>query len=80
MSQTIEIDGVAIPAEVLAFARQQVEAYLPAVLGLVHEVLPLARVEVSPGDFPFLEHMLAHDDERLSDYAAAMQAGAPWPE
>lgn len=43
------------------------------------EVLPLARIEVSPDDFPFLEQMRAHDDERLSDYAAAMQAGAPWP-
>jgi hypothetical protein len=40
---------------------------------------PLAKLTVTPADFPFLMHIRGHDDERLQDYAAAMQTGAPWP-
>jgi hypothetical protein len=40
---------------------------------------PLAKLRVSPSDFPFLSQMLAHDDDRLAEYAQAMQQGAPWP-
>lgn len=42
-------------------------------------VRPLARLTVSPADFPFLAQIRGHDDERLAEYAAALQAGAPWP-
>jgi hypothetical protein len=43
-------------------------------------VKPLARVQVSPGDFPFLADIRGHDDERLAEYAQAVMAAAPWPE
>lgn len=43
-------------------------------------VAPLGKLVVLPEDFPFLARMLNHDDERLGEYAAAMQAGAPWPD
>ncbi len=42
-------------------------------------VMPLAKLKVEPGDFPFLTSMLAHDDERLEVYAAAIRSGLPWP-
>jgi len=40
----------------------------------------LARLQASPGDFPFLTHIRGHDDERLAEYAQAVMAAAPWPE
>ena len=43
-------------------------------------VTPLARLQVSPGDFPFLGDIRGHDDERLAEYAQAVMAAAPWPE
>jgi hypothetical protein len=43
-------------------------------------VKPVARVQVSPGDFPFLAQIRGHDDERLAEYAQAVMAAAPWPE
>ena len=43
-------------------------------------VRPLARMQVSPGDFPFLAQIRGHDDERLAEYAQAVMAAAPWPE
>lgn len=43
-------------------------------------VAPLARLRVAPGDFPFLAHIRGHDDARLSEYATAIMAAAPWPE
>ena len=43
-------------------------------------VTPLARLQVSPADFPFLEDIRGHDDERLAEYAQAVMAAAPWPE
>lgn len=43
-------------------------------------VRPLAKLQVTPNDFPFLSEMLAHDDDRLAEYAQALQEGAPWPE
>lgn len=42
-------------------------------------VQPLAKLSVTPADFPFLAQIRGHDDERLQEYAAALQAGAPWP-
>jgi len=52
----------------------------PAQLASLVPVTPLARLAVTPADFPFLAQVREHDDARLSDYAAAMNTGAPWPE
>ena len=43
-------------------------------------VTPLARLEVMAEDFPFLAQIRGHDDERLQEYADAMQTGRPWPD
>lgn len=43
-------------------------------------VRPLAKLAVTPEDFPFLAQMRTHDDARLGEYAAAMQQGLPMPE
>lgn len=42
-------------------------------------VQPLAKLTVTPTDFPFLSQIRGHDDERLQEYATALQTGAPWP-
>lgn len=42
-------------------------------------VQPLAKLTVTPEDFPFLPQMRGQDDQRLQEYATAMQTGAPWP-
>jgi hypothetical protein len=43
-------------------------------------VRPFARLEVTPGDFPFLAQIRGHEDDRLAEYARAVMAAAPWPE
>ena len=43
-------------------------------------VQPLAKLMVTPEDFPFLAQIRGHDDERLQEYATALQTGAPWPQ
>lgn len=43
-------------------------------------VTPLAKLAITPADFPLLASIRGHDDERLADYVAAFQAGAPWPD
>jgi hypothetical protein len=43
-------------------------------------VQPLAKLTVTPQDFPFLAQIRGHDDHRLQEYATALQTGAPWPE
>jgi hypothetical protein len=43
-------------------------------------VAPLARLRVTPDDFPFLARIGGHDDERLAEYAQAVMTAAPWPE
>jgi len=43
-------------------------------------VQPLAKLTVTPEDFPFLGQIRGHDDERLQEYATALQTGAPWPQ
>jgi hypothetical protein len=50
-----------------------------AQLASLEPVRPLAKLAITPDDFPFLAQMLAHDDHRLAVYAEAMQQGAPWP-
>jgi len=42
-------------------------------------VQPLAKLTVAPEDFPFLLQIRGHDDQRLQEYATALQTGAPWP-
>ena len=42
-------------------------------------VEPLAKLTVTPEDFPFLKQIRGHDDRRLKEYAAALETGAPWP-
>lgn len=42
-------------------------------------VEPAARLTVTPEDFPFLMQIRGHDDERLQEYATALETGAPWP-
>jgi hypothetical protein len=42
-------------------------------------VRPLAKLTVTPADFPFLLQIRGHDDQRLQEYADALQTGAPWP-
>jgi hypothetical protein len=55
------------------------EVRVPQLASLV-PVRPLARVAVEPGDFPFLAQVRAHDDDRLAEYARALETGAPWPD
>lgn len=43
-------------------------------------VEPLAKLMITPEDFPFLGQIRGHDDRRLQEYATALQTGAPWPE
>lgn len=43
-------------------------------------VPPLAKLKVTPADFPFLTQIRGHDDRRLEEYATALQTGAPWPD
>jgi hypothetical protein len=51
-----------------------------AQLASFEAVRPLAKLSVTPEDFPFLALTRGHDDERLQEYAAALQTGAPWPD
>lgn len=55
------------------------EARIPQLASLV-PVRPMARVRVDPEDFPFLAQVRAHDDDRLAEYAQALQTGAPLPD
>ena len=41
---------------------------------------PVARLQVKPEDFPFLNQVHGHDDEKLSQLSAADPGGFPWPE
>ena len=51
-----------------------------AQLASLEPVRPLARLQVEPQDFPFLAQVRGFDDERLAEYAAALQSGAPLPD
>jgi hypothetical protein len=55
------------------------EVRFAQVASFVH-VEPLAKITVTPDDFPFLQQIRGHDDHRLQEYATAMQTGSPWPE
>jgi len=54
------------------------EVHIAQLASLV-PVQPLAKLMVTPEDFPFLTQIRGHDDQRLQEYATALQTGAPWP-
>jgi hypothetical protein len=60
----------------MAFGSYQVHI---AQLASFEPVQPLAKLVVTPEDFPFLMQIRGHDDQRLQEYATALQTGAPWP-
>ena len=60
----------------MAFGSSQVHI---AQLASPVPVQPLAKLMVTPADFPFLMQIRGHDDQRLQEYATALQTGAPWP-
>ncbi len=60
----------------MAFGSSQVHF---AQLASFMPVQPLAKLTVTPEDFPFLMQIRGHDDSRLQEYATALQTGAPWP-
>jgi hypothetical protein len=60
----------------LAFGSYQAQI---AQLASFVPVQPLAKLTVTPEDFPFLMQIRGHDDQRLQEYATALQTGAPWP-
>jgi hypothetical protein len=51
-----------------------------AQLASFEPVQPLAKLTVTPEDFPFLTQIRGHDDQRLAEYARALETGAPWPD
>jgi hypothetical protein len=51
-----------------------------AQLASLEAVVPVAKLAVTPEDFPFLAQMRTHDDARLAEYAEAMSRGLPWPQ
>jgi hypothetical protein len=60
----------------MAFGTNQVHI---AQLASFEPIQPLARLTVTPQDFPFLSQIRGHDDQRMQEYATALQTGAPWP-
>jgi hypothetical protein len=60
----------------MAFGSYQVQF---AQLASLVPVEPLAKLTVTPADFPLLMQIRGHDDQRLQEYATALQSGAPWP-
>ncbi len=54
------------------------QVHIAQLASFVH-VQPLAKLTVTPEDFPFLAQIRGHDDQRLQEYATALQTGAPWP-
>lgn len=68
-----------------SFMEQQPMTFGPyqvhiAQLASLTPVQPIAKLEVAPQDFPFLAQIRGHVDERLQEYADALQNGSPWPE
>lgn len=60
----------------MAFGSHQVQI---AQLASFEPVQPLAKLTITPEDFPFLAQIRGHDDERIQEYATALQTGAPLP-
>ena len=68
--------GTFITQSPMPFGSYQVQI---AQLASFVPVQPLAKLTVTPADFPFLLQIRGHDDQRLQEYATALQTGAPWP-
>ena len=62
-----------------SFAFGSSEVHVPQLAGEV-SIRPLAKLMIEPEDFPFLMQIRGHDDQRLQEYATAMQTAAPWPD
>jgi hypothetical protein len=60
----------------MAFGSNQVHF---AQLASFVPVQPVAKLTVTPEDFPFLRQIRGHADDRLQEYATALQTGATWP-
>jgi hypothetical protein len=60
----------------MAFGTNQVHF---AQLASFVPVQPAAKLTVTPADFPFLRQIRGHADDRLQEYATALQTGATWP-
>mgnify|MGYP001198607104 FL=1 len=69
--------GTFITQPSIPFGSSQVHI---AQLASFESIQPLAKLTVTPEDFPFLSQIRGHDDERLQDYATALQTGSPWPD
>ena len=50
-----------------------------AQLASFEPVEPVAKLTVQPEDFPFLDQIRGHEDERLQEFSNALQTGSPWP-
>src|SRR5262245_9110455 len=58
----------------IAFGSYQVHIAQLASFGPLQ---PLAKLAVTPDNIPFVMDIRGHDDERLEEYATALQTGAP---
>jgi hypothetical protein len=58
---------------------QGVEIVLPHWISTV-STEPVARILVKPQDFPFLDQIHGHNDQRLVELATSNPNGFPWPE
>lgn len=78
------------PGMIYLLPRQSFEAMPPETIGgrRVHvaqwaslePVRPIARIAVEPEDFPFLDQIRGHDDDRIWKLAKADPEGFPWVE
>ena len=69
--------GTFITQPSMAFGTYEVHF---AQLASFEPVQPLAKLNITPEEFPFLSQIRGHADERLQEYATALQTGAPWPQ
>ena len=45
-----------------------------------HPTRPVAKLHIQPQDFPFLDQIHGHDDDKLKQHFTANPNGFPWPE
>ena len=76
-------DGFVYLLPAAGFERQaplhlgELVVHLPQVASLM-PVKPLAKLAISPADFPFLAQIRGHDDQAIAARAAANPDGFPW--
>jgi len=68
-----------------AFEREPAQQMMGAEIIFPHWISaqpakPVAKLRVGPHDFPFLAQVHSHNDEKLTQLAAADPNGFPWPE